>query len=72
MVINVETVSPDNKHPELTPCGLELGLEIVPVPKSGVLYGGCTPVISKSGVVQPGTAKSQLLQIEPMPQESKT
>jgi hypothetical protein len=37
MVIKVETVSPDNKHPELTPCGLVLGFEIEPDVKSIVL-----------------------------------
>ncbi|MNY15835.1 hypothetical protein D3C86_1490680 [compost metagenome] len=60
MVIKVELVSPDNKHPELTPCGLELGLEIVPVPKSTTFVAGFGGSIAKSGVEQPDTAPEQL------------
>jgi hypothetical protein len=61
MVINVELVSPLNKHPEFpgTVLGFVLGLEIDPEVKSTILVAGLFGSIVKAGVVQPGTASEQ-------------
>jgi hypothetical protein len=57
--MNVELVSPLNKHPELNPAGFEEGLEILPELKSTTLVPGLFGAIGKDGVVQPGTASEQ-------------
>jgi hypothetical protein len=61
IVINVETVSPESRHPEFPGelFGFELGFEMDPEVKSTVLYGGCVPTIANDGVEQPGIAKLQ-------------
>jgi len=59
MVMKVELVSPLNKQPELNPCGLVDGLEMLPEVKSITLVAGLFGAIGKAGVVQPGTASEQ-------------
>ncbi len=57
--MNVELVSPLNKHPELNPAGFEDGLEKLPEVKSTTLVDALVGAIGKDGVVHPGTASEQ-------------
>jgi hypothetical protein len=57
--INVELVSPLNKHPELNPAGLVEGFEMLPELKSTTLLPGLFGAIGNEGVVHPGTASEQ-------------
>jgi hypothetical protein len=63
IVMNVELVSPLNKHPEFPGTGLGFieGLEILPDVKSIMFVEGLLGAIGKDGVVQPGIASTQSL-----------
>ena len=59
MDMNVELVSPLNKHPELKPAGFVDGFEMLPEVKSTTLVAVLFGAIGKEGVVHPGTASEQ-------------
>jgi hypothetical protein len=59
IVIKVELVSPDNKHPLFTPWGFVEGFETDPDVKSTTFVAGFGGAIPKGGALQPGIASLQ-------------